>query len=666
MKSKEQIEYEKLCDEIWEHNRRYYVEHQPTISDEEFDALMKRLIAIEKAHPEWILPTSPTQRVGEATTSGFKTVAHTVPMLSLANTYSEEELTTFIERMQRLTDRPQLAFSCELKMDGIAVSLRYEKGIYTRGLTRGDGKRGDDVTANIKTIEALPLKLYGKEIPEFIEVRGEVFMPHHAFEELNKQREKAGEPLWANPRNAAAGSLKLLDPSEVATRNLNILFYGIAETSMTPLKSQYEVHQQLKKFGLPILPYIAKCHNLEEIWEFAEKIRKLRSKLPFDIDGIVVKLDNLQDQAHLGATGKNPRWAVAYKFAAEQAVTRITDITVQVGRTGILTPVAELEPVFLAGSTISRATLHNQEEVQRKDIRINDTVTIEKGGDVIPKVVNVHVNLRPANSKPWKMPSHCPNCGTAVVHVEGEVAVRCPNLHCTEQRLRRLIHFAGKSGMDIDGLGIKIMEQLVQKGFVTNPSDIYQLTENELAQLEGFKEKSIHNLLTSIENSKIVPLSRFLMALGIPHVGVGTAELLANRFGTIDALFNVTEEELVNIEGIGPTIAKAVSEFFHDKQHIEEIHKLLKHGVTPQQAQSKPTKTGHLFANKTFVLTGTLEKFSRAEATHLIKERGGKVVESVSKNTDYLLVGESPGSKLDKARKLKVTILTEPEFIALL
>jgi len=525
------------------------------------------------------------------------------------------------------------------------------------------GKMQGDVTANIKTISSLPLQLYQDDIPEILELRGEVFMPHQVFHNLNKERELNDEPLWANPRNAAAGSLKLLDPHEVAQRQLSVVFYGVAEDSSHQLKSQYDTHLFLRKHGLPTLPLIAKCHTLDEIWNFTEKVRQARPELPFDIDGVVVKLDNLQDQEHLGSTAKNPRWAVAYKFAAEQAVTRILNITVQVGRTGVLTPVAELEPVFLAGSTISRATLHNEEEVQRKDIRIGDTVTIEKGGDVIPKVLNVHTSFRLPNSIPWEMPKTCPNCDTEIVRSEGEVAVRCPNPHCSEQRLRRLIHFAGKSAMDIDGLGEKVMEQLVLHGFVTTPSDIYQLSADELSQLEGFKEKSVSNLLSSIERSKAVPLSRFIMALGIKHVGAGTADLLALHFGDIEVLLlQLSEEELLRIEGIGPAIASAAIEYFHDERNKEEIRKLLTSGVAPFVEKRRQIDASHAFNGKTFVLTGTLQRYKRSEAADLIKERGGKVTESVSKQTDYLVAGEAAGSKLDKARALGVRILTEDEF----
>lgn len=654
-------EYEKLCREIWEHNKRYYVDHRPTISDEEFDALLKHLIEVERAHPEWITPASPTQRVNELLTAEFKTVPHTVPMLSLANTYSKEELADFLKRIRKLVESPHIAFSNELKMDGVAVSVRYEKGLYVRGVTRGDGKKGDDVTVNIKTIPALPLRLYGSDVPEILEVRGEVYMTHEAFKMLNEERAKADEPLWANPRNAAAGSLKLLDPREVARRQLSIVFYGVAEDSSHRLKNQYEVHAYLQKHGLPILPMHALCHTLDEIWEFADSVRSARRKLPFDIDGIVIKLNDLREQEHLGSTGKNPRWAVAYKFAPEQAVTRIHDITVGIGRTGVLTPVAELDPVFLAGSTISRATLHNEDEVKRKDIRIGDTVTIEKGGDVIPKVVNVHLNLRPAHTVPWHMPAHCPNCGTAVVRHADEVAVRCPNKNCSQQLLRRLAHFAGKSGMDIDGMGQKVLEKLINLGLISVPSDIYKLTGDDLARLENFKEKSIHNLLTSIENSKEVTLPRFIMALGINHIGTGTADLLAAKFGDIETLSRTTEEELLNIEGIGPIVAHSIVDYFKDSRNLEEITRLLDHGVKPQKIVVKQFK-GHPFNGKTFVLTGTLQKYTRSEAASLINERGGKVAESITKKTDFVVVGESPGSKLEKARSLGIAILDESQF----
>lgn len=654
-------DYENLCKEIWEHNKRYYVDHAPSISDEEFDHLLKKLEKIEKEHPEWISQTSPTQRVGEALTTGFKSVTHSVPMLSLANTYSREEVEDFIKRVHKLVREKDLKFCCELKMDGIAISARYDKGIFVQGVTRGDGKKGDDVTANMRTIPALPLRLYGK-VPDSLEVRGEVFMPITAFQKLNQEKEKSGDTLLANPRNAAAGALKLLDPKESAKRQLSVVFYGIADVSDTPIDSQYETHQFLQKLGLPVLDYRAKCTTIEQIFHFAEKIRGLRAHLSYQIDGIVIKLDDIQEHARLGTTGKNPRWAVAYKFAAEQSTTTIQEITVQVGRTGVCTPVAELEPVFLAGSTISRATLHNAEEVKRKDIRVGDTVTIEKGGDVIPKVVTVDVSKRHKGSHPWQMPEKCPECATHLVKIPGEVAVRCPNAAgCPGQQLRKIVYFAGKEAMDIENLGVKVIEHLVEKGFVSRPSDIYKLTAKELYQLEGFKDKSVERLLSSIEKSRKVPLGQFIKALGIKHVGVEIADLLARKAGDVETLSQMTQDQLMQMEGIGEKIAESIVTYFADPENQEEISRLLACGVEQQKVQVK-YYAGHQFDGKTLVLTGTLQHYTRSAAASLIKERGGKVTDSVSKSTDFVVAGESPGSKLDKAKKLGIPVLEEPEF----
>ncbi|MBS4168391.1 NAD-dependent DNA ligase LigA [Parachlamydia sp. AcF125] len=658
--------YQELCNQIWLHNKAYYVDHRPLISDEEFDHLMHQLEQVEKEHPEWVSPASPSQRVGEMLTEGFRTIPHQTPMLSLANTYSKEEVEDFIKRIKKLARLQEIAFSCELKMDGIAIAAHFEKGVFVRGITRGDGRRGDDITLNLRTVAAFPLQLVGPSVPDFLEVRGEIFMPKQVFQKLNAEKELEGEDPWANPRNAAAGSLKLLDPNETRRRKLDVVFYGIAQGSQGDLPSQFASHALLKSYGLPVLNQIAKCHTLEEIWEFVEKVRQLRSTLPFEIDGVVIKLDSLAEQKRLGVTGKNPRWAVAYKFAAEQAETHIHTITVQVGRTGVLTPVAELQPVFLAGSKIARATLHNEEEVLRKDIREGDSVIIEKGGDVIPKVVAVNFEKRKLASIPWSMPTHCPSCGTPIARLDEEVAVRCPNsLFCPEQQLRRLIFFAGKSAMDIEHMGEKVVEQLVRLKFVKKPSDIYALTREQLAQLEGFKAKSVENLFSSIERSKNVSFLRFIMALGIKHVGEGTAELLAKRTGNIHALMRISAEELLSIEGIGEKVAAAVVEYFADPYNQEEIALLLQRGVSPQEVISVSHK-GHPFGSKTFVLTGTLKHYTRPTAATLIKERGGKVTNSVSQKTDYVLAGEDPGSKLDKAKSLHLKILTEEEFQALL
>jgi len=661
-------QYLQLIEEIQKHDSLYYGSARPIITDYEYDQLLKKLEEIESKHPEWISPASPSQRVSEMPTKGFVQVEHKVSMLSLANTYSPEEIEDFIERVHKLLEHKSVTFCAELKMDGVAITARYERGVFVRGVTRGDGKKGDDVTANLRTIRSIPLTLTGKDVPEVLEVRGEVFMLKKTFEELNRQKEEEGEELWANPRNATAGSLKLLDPREVARRKLSVVFYAIAEEADLLVDAQHKCPILLEKFGLPVFAekHRKECKSIEEIVGFAETIEKQRETLPFDIDGIVVKVDQRKFYDMLGVTGKSPRWAVAYKFAPEQATTKILDITVQVGRTGVLTPVAELHPVLLAGSTISRATLHNQEEVERKDIRISDHVVIEKGGDVIPKVVEVVLAKREKDAKSWKMPAHCPSCGTPVIHVEGEVAVRCPSTEgCPQQNLRRVVFFASKDAMDIGHLGEKVVQQLVEKGFVKKLSDIYSLTKEQLLQLEGFKEKSAENLLASIEKSRSPTLARLILALGIKYVGEGTAECLAERAGDIETLAQLSKKELEEIDGVGEKVADAVVEYFSTPAHVKEIIHLLQKGVTPLKI-TKVECTDHPFYGKTFVLTGTLLNYTRTQASEFIKARGGKVSGSVSQNTDFVLAGDEAGSKLDKAKKLKVDILTEEEFTGLL
>ncbi|MEX1012588.1 MAG: NAD-dependent DNA ligase LigA [Waddliaceae bacterium] len=648
--------YLTLCQEAFRHNQLYYVDHAPEISDEAYDALLKEIEEIEKEHPEWVTQSSPTQRVGEMLTTGFQTVPHQYPMLSLANTYSMEEVEDFVKRVERLSGGKELAFCSELKMDGIAISATYEKGVFVRGLTRGDGKRGDDITANLRTIRSLPLMLFG-DVPDLLEVRGEVFMPILAFEELNEERERLEMPLFANPRNSAAGTLKLLDPRKVAERKLDVVFYAVSDG---PWSSQYETHEKLRSLGLPTLHEHRLCHSMEEIEAFVKDIENLRSQLPFQIDGIVIKVDEIKEQKRMGVTGKNPRWAVAYKFAAEKVKTRVKSITVQVGRTGALTPVANLEPVFLAGSTISRATLHNEDEVKRKDIREGDLVTIEKGGDVIPKVLSVDLNKRAANTVPWEMPSRCPSCDTPVVRGI-EVAVRCPNPKCPEQHLRQLIYFASKRAMDIEHLGEKVVAQLFEKGYVKRVSDFFALSAQDLATLEGFKEKSVQNVLKSIEHAKRAPLSRLIMGLGIKYVGSETADLLARKFGSFESLKNAAYDQFISINGVGEKVANSLCEFFAQDENLHELERMEALGVLPPEVEVQ-SYSGHPFEEKTFVLTGTLEAFTRPEAAKLIKDRGGKVTGSVSKKTDFLLAGESPGSKLDKATKLGVTVINESQF----
>lgn len=639
-------DYLSLVDLIWHHNHLYYTEHKPEISDREFDKLLSELIEIEKKHPDWIVAHSPTQRVMESLTQGFKTVKHFQPMLSLENTYNLEEVADFIKRVVKLGAKP--SFCCELKMDGIAMAARYEKGVLKQALTRGDGKQGDDITQNLRVIDNLPLKL-NKNAPDVLEIRGEVFMPHDSFKRFEN---------FANPRNAAAGSLKLLDPSEVAKRGLKVVFYSMVEPILT---TQDEVHKKLASYGLPTLKERSLCHNIDEIMAFAEKVRLMRKSLPFDIDGVVIKLNQLADNELVGTTAKSPRWAVAYKFEAEQAKTLLKDIMLTVGRTGVITPTAMLEPVFVSGSTISMASLYNEEEIERKDIRIGDTVIIEKGGDVIPKVVEVDLSKRPANSHKFKYPKNCPTCNTPLV--KEEVLIYCPNLQCPDQRLNRLIFFASKTAMDIENLGEKIVEQLYERGFVKRFSDIYALTEREISQLDNFKEKSINNLLNAIQKSKDVTLTKFLVALQIRHVGERTADDLASKAHTIQKLSKFTIEELKSIEGIGDIVAESVIDFFSRKENRDEVERLLELGVKPHHTL---VVSDHAFAGKSFVLTGSLEKYSRSQASDLIKERGGKLSDTVSKKTDYVIVGADPGSKYQKALDLKIKIINEAEFIMML
>ncbi len=651
-------QYDQLCEQVWRHSRKYYVEHAPEISDQEFDRLFAELEELERLHPDWITPGSPTQRVNETPTEGFRSIQHAFPMLSLANTYSKKELEDFINRMHRLTERPNLAFSTELKMDGLAISAIYKNGIFVQGATRGDGVKGDDITANMRTIRNLPLHLYG-DVPSELIVRGEVYMPKEQFAQLNAKRAEQELELWANPRNAAAGSLKLLDPKETAQRPLAVVFYAITGTKIT---SQFAMHQFMYQLGLPTLSHKRLCNNLEEIVQFANEVENARPTLSYQIDGVVIKIDDTRLQDQLGVTGKSPRWAVAYKFAAEQATTRIRNIVVQVGRTGVLTPVAELDPVFLAGSNIARATLHNEDEIRRKDIRIQDLVVIEKGGDVIPKIASVLTEQRPAETHPWHMPSHCPSCGVDVARREGEVAVRCPNSkQCPEQLLRRIAFFASKSAMDIENLGEKVVEQLFHKGFVRQPADLYFLTAEQLYQLDGFKDKAVQNLLKALEESKQVSLTRFIFALAIPNVGEGTAELLAHKAGTVDGLISLSLDELSSIEGIGGVVSQSIISYFADEENRELIARLLQAGVVPQECKIV-LHHGHPFEGKTFVLTGTLTNYTREAATQLVKERGGKITGSVSKKTDFLLAGAEAGSKLEKAQKMHVKVLSEEEF----
>ena len=657
-------EYLSLVDTIRHHDFLYYIKSSPEISDQEYDHLYKQLEAMEQAHPGWVVPSSPTQVIADSLHEGFERKSHSAPMLSLANTYSFEELGEFVKRMEKLLECENPPFCAELKMDGLAVSLRYEKGQLVHALTRGDGKSGDDITRNIQTIHSLPYRLKGEAIPDVLEVRAEVYMPLDVFEALNELKEE--EDKWANPRNAAAGSLKLLDTKEVYRRKLNFIAFGVIEDSSNAISHQSEVAPYLKQLGFPTFnrDQIARCNSLEELVAFANRIEQMRHAMPFEIDGIVVKLDDMKKRAYLGATAKTPRWAVAYKFAAEKATTTVEEITVQVGRTGVLTPVAELKPVHLAGSTISRATLHNFDEIVRKDIRIGDTVSIEKGGDVIPKVTHVLMEKRKPDAKKWAMPTHCPSCGELVSQVEGEVAIRCLNhKECPAQNLRKVIFFASKPAMDIEDLGDKVVQKLAEAGLVQKFSDIYRLTEEELLTLEGFKEKSAQNLINAIEKSKSVAFYRLILALGIPFVGKGTAELIANYAKNVEKMKALTVEELIELDGVGEKVAYSVIDYLKHAGHVEEVDALIALGVAPE-APKEVADRSHPFFGKTFVLTGSLADFTRTEAASLIKERGGKVSASVSTKTDYVIYGEEAGSKLKKAQKLGVDTMDEQAFKA--
>ncbi len=662
------LDYLNLIETLRHHDFLYYIKCQPEISDYEYDQLYKKLESVEKENPNWVIPSSPTQCIQDSSHSGFEQKMHTAPMLSLANTYNEEEVSDFIDRVKKGLEKEHLEFCCELKMDGLAVSIRYEKGVLVRALTRGDGKVGDDVTHNIKAIQTLPFKLAGSNIPDILEIRGEVFMPKSIFHALNQKKQEKGEELYANPRNAAAGSLKLLDYKEVYARGLKVVGYGIIENSNHQILYQHEVNEYIRGLGIPAFSkqHIARTKSLGEIFDFANRIEKERPHLDFDIDGIVIKLDSFKMQDQLGFTAKIPRYAVAYKFHAEQATTQVEAITLQVGRTGVVTPVAELKPVFLAGSTISRATLHNFEELKRKDIRVHDFVTIEKGGDVIPKVVEVDLSKRTQQSVPFEIPTRCPSCHHELQQLIGEVAIKCVNHDdCPMQNLRKLIFFASKDGLDIEDLGKKVVEKLVEMHFVKSFSDFFKLTKEQLLHIPGFQEKSASNLMNSLKNAKKVTLAKFLSALGIPHVGKQIAELLAHDFKTIENLKSAKQDQLLKLDGIGEKVADAVFQYFNDEGHQIEINEMIQCGLEIEN-ENDSNINEQIFHGKIFVVTGTLTQFKRSEIEELLKKLGAKVASSVSKQTDFVLYGEEAGSKLLKAKTLGVKTINETEFLKLI
>ncbi|HPQ10721.1 MAG TPA: NAD-dependent DNA ligase LigA [Bacillota bacterium] len=656
-----QLKIEKLRELINYHNYRYYVLDDPEVSDAEYDSLMKELEALEREYPDLITPDSPTQRVGGAVLSGFQAVTHAIPLLSLANAYSQEELDSFDRRVRELLSSPP-RYTAELKIDGLAISLLYRDGVFIRGATRGDGQTGEDITNNLRTIRSIPLKLR-EPLAGDLEVRGECYMDKRAFEQLNKAQEEKGEKLFANPRNAAAGSLRQLDPKVTSERQLNVFLYGLGYSDALPPDSHYETLQWLSSLGFRTNPETQVFDSIDGVKEFIQYWHEKRESLPYDIDGIVVKVDSRVQQELLGTTAKSPRWAVAYKFPAMQKTTKVEDIVVQVGRTGAVTPLAILEPVFIAGSTVSRASLHNEDYVKEKDIRIGDTVVIQKAGDIIPEVVRSVPELRDGSERVFQMPQSCPACGTRLVREAGEAVWRCDNSQCPAKLVEGLVYFASRDALDIEGMGPAVVQQLVDAGLVKNPADIFKLTKEQLLGLDRFGERSAAKLVASIEEAKGRGLARLLTALGILHVGTQTAASLAAYFGSMEKLVTATEDQLAQVPDIGPVVASSISAFFQNPKNIQLIEELKKLGVKMDEPKQS---RGEAFSGKTFVVTGTLSQFSRKKAKDAIESLGGKTTESVSKNIDYLVVGEKPGSKLDKARELGISILDEQQFIDML
>jgi len=657
---------EKLRDEIRKHDYLYYVLNQPKITDRQYDKLFAELKELEQANPHLITPDSPTQRVSGEPLEGFATVRHAVPMLSIDNTYNAEELKAFDERVRKGLGSSDYNYVVEPKIDGVAISLRYENGSLVTAATRGDGEVGDDVTANVRTIKAVPLALLGEgKISAVLEVRGEVYMPIRSFRELNRLRAEVGEPLFANPRNAAAGSLKLLDARITATRNLSFFAYAMGEVSEPFAENHSESLKKFEKLGLPVNPNISHhAKDIDEVIGICGEWNKIRNNLDFQIDGLVIKVNRLGQRDILGATGRAPRWCISYKFPAERAQTVIESIDVQVGKSGILTPVANLGPVQLSGTTVKRASLHNFDEVRRLDVRCGDTVVIEKAGEIIPQVVEVKKQLRPAGAIPFKIPKKCPNCGSAVAKDEDGVYIRCLNPDCLGQLKERIKYFAGRGQMDIEHLGTSLIDQLVDSGLVNDFADLYKLQKSQLASLERMAEKSAGNVIKAIEASKARPLWWLIAALGIRHVGGQSAQILADHFGSLDAIMDADMQALETIDQIGPTMAKSIYEYFRNAKNCEVIGRLLAAGVKPESP--KKARPSSKLSGKTIVVTGTLESFTRQQVEQAIRQAGGKLSSNVSKKTNFVLAGTEPGSKLDKARKLGVKVIDEKEFLKML
>jgi DNA ligase (NAD+) len=651
-----------LRENIRHHEYRYYVLDDPEISDAEFDLLMDELKRIEAAHPELITQSSPTQRVGGKPREGFLKAPHSSPMLSLDNTYSVDDLRNWERRVHELAGRHDIEYVCELKLDGMSLALHYEDGKLVRGITRGDGSIGEDVTLNVRTVRSVPLsipieKLKKAGLPADFEVRGEMLMPIAAFKKMNEDREAKGLSVFANPRNATAGTVRQLEPSITAQRRLDYFAYATLKDGATYFDHHWETLNALSAAGFKVNPARIQATNFEELWSFIEKEETLREQLPYEIDGIVIKVNRAAIQQELGFTGKAPRWAIAYKYAARSGITQIEDILVQVGRTGKLTPVAALKPVPIGGTTVARATLHNMDEIERLGVKIGDWVEVERGGDVIPKITRVVEDKNhPRGKKTFEMPEKCPICGTHVVRTEGEVDFRCVNVNCPAKLRESILHFASRGVMNIDGMGEALVNQLTDRHDVKNIADVYRLTEDSLLKLERMGKKSAQNVLREIENSKKLPLERVIFGLGIRFVGERTAQFLAEHFGSMDALMNASEEELVEVNEVGPRIAKSLAEFFQEPKNRDLIKQLRDAGLN---LTGEKKQRGTQLAGKTFVLTGTMSRYSRDQAKKLIEDAGGKVSGSVSKKTDYVVAGEDAGSKRDKAKELGVAIIDE-------
>ncbi|MBA2872471.1 DNA ligase (NAD+) [Anoxybacillus calidus] len=644
-----------------QYNYEYHVLDKPSVPDAEYDRLMQELIALEAQYPELKTKDSPSQRVGGQALDAFVKVQHHMPMLSLANAFNEGDLRDFDRRVRQ--EVGDVKYVCELKIDGLAVSLRYEDGYFVQGATRGDGLIGEDITENLKTIRSLPLRL--KENVT-VEVRGEAFMPKKSFEILNQQRSERGEELFANPRNAAAGSLRQLDPKVAASRNLDLFVYGLANAEELGIDSHSEALDYLHELGFKTNPERRVCANIDEVIQFVMSWHEKRAQLPYEIDGMVIKVDSFEQQEQLGATAKSPRWAIAYKFPAEEVVTKLIDIELSVGRTGVVTPTAILEPVRVAGTTVQRASLHNEDFIREKDIRLGDYVVVKKAGDIIPEVVNVLPERRTGEEQPFKMPTHCPECGSTLVRLDEEVALRCINPKCPAQIREGLIHFVSRNAMNIEGLGEKVIAQLFKEGLVQDVADLYTLTKEQLMNLERMGEKSATNLLNAIEASKENSLERLLFGLGIRHVGAKAAKILAQQFETMERLSQATKEELMAIHEIGEKMADSIVTYFAKPEAIELINELRSYGVNMAYKGPKAVNnadTDSYFAGKTIVLTGKLEKLSRNEAKEKIEQLGGKVTGSVSKNTDLVIAGADAGSKLTKAQQLNIEIWDEARFL---